>query len=960
MGAGRGVVGVDKFWIVAARTTLLAGVITFVGDRSRGDRGSDLSATGALTLLAGHVTLAAIVVLAGLLGFGLARLVSRSRRRTNVVVAAGVWIGLASWPLLRIGSELASGAWISEQSWAPLVRFAPLVAWIAAAPIVAAIACATPSTRRRRIIVAAALAIAAVAFELFDRRFQPGQYPELHMLAHAMAVVCIVLLARTLVLAAASRRVLAIVATVLCLAAPGVWLTMASTTRAELLLRSSVAEHWIRHATPHRQQRVLKSQLAELDAKEGRYRPADEQGGARGLIDARDMNVVLVVVDTMRADTLAPMRKRGQAWAKSGDTPFLDEWLAHSYLFTRAYAAATNTGRSTPTLMRSIQSFDDPYDGVALGPRMQALGYTACATVLDFFFAGKQKQAEALLEGFEDVVVFERGQTGVAVPEALAQLERVGDRPFLAWVHLYPLHEPGFDGRLLGDGDGSRTVRYRKSLRWLDGQMRELVEGIDALGLGDDTIVVLASDHGEGLGDHGAWLHGSVIYDEVLHVPMAFAIPGQAGGRIDTLVGNIDLVPTLMDLLGAGAQPTDRGRSLVPLMVGEADTVERSYYAETSRGTFTAVVRGHDKLIYDVDSDVFHHYDLAMDPRERVDVFDPSGPLDRELIRELAAYKPELFADELADEDVRELLAQRVAEIDPHEPGAALPFLVRLVAAEPTPALVDDVVALAEQSDDRGLRLLVLRYMWPHAKKRLEDLLEQWIAEVGDGEEGLAFVDALAGQGQAAFAQKAVARRLVQLAERGRPTTWDPWLRLVKSWKRRAREHAPPLTTMLERSHRNGDPRRIALVLDVAAGLIVATRSSPADVALLEALANEVRSYARHPDARVRAAVLRALATLRDGGSRQLVRERLLDGAEDVRVRRAAVDTLAVLAGDDATADFVAVGLDRRFTNTVVIKLRSMGSAVALPFLRTIAKHHHNPYTRKDAAKAIDRIDPQG
>lgn len=953
----RGVGGVDTLWKVAARTTLLAGVITFIGDRSRGDRGNDLSASGALTLLAGHVTLAALVVLAGVLGFGLARVVSRSRRRANVVVAASVWIGLATWPLLRAGTELASGAWISEQSWASLVRFAPLVTWIAAAPIVAAIACATPSTRRRRIIVAVAVALAAIALETFDRRFQPGQYPELHMLAHAMAVVCVVLLARAIALATPSRHVLTIVAVAICCAAPARWLTMPSTTRAELLLRSSVAEHWIRHATPHRQQQVLKSQLAELDASEGRYRPADEQGGARGLIDARDMNVVLVVVDTMRADTLAPMRGRGQPFAKSNDTPFLDEWLAHSYLFTRAYAAATNTGRSTPTLMRSIQSFDDPYDGVPLGPRMQALGYTACATVLDFFFAGKQKQAEALLEGFEDVVVFERGQTGVAVPEALAQLDRVRDRPFLAWVHLYPLHEPGFDGRLLGNGDGSRTVRYRKSLRWLDGQLRALIEGIDALGLADDTIVVLASDHGEGLGDHGAWLHGSVIYDEVLHVPMAFAIPGQPGGRIDTLVGNIDLVPTLMDLLGAGAVPTDRGRSLVPLMVGEPERVEHSYYAETSRGTFAAVVRGHDKLVYDVESDVFHHYDLARDPDERVDIFDPGGSLDRELVRELAVYKPELFAAELADEEVRGLLAQRIGEIDPHEPGAALPFLVRLVAAEPTPALVDDVVALAEQSDDRGLRLLVLRYMWPHAKKRLEDLLAQWIADLGDGEDGLAFVDALAGQGQAAFGQKEVARQLAQLAERAAPSAWDPWLRLVKSWKRRVREHAPPLTRMLERSHRGGDPRRIALVLDVAAGLVVPARTPVADAPLLDALALEVRSYATHPDARVRAAVVRAIATLRDAGSRQLVRERLLDGAEDVRVRRAAVDTLAVLAGDDATTDLVAVGLDRRFTNTVVIKLRTMGSAAALPFLRTIAEQHHNPYTRKDAAKAIERIE---
>lgn len=953
-------------WSALLRTTLLTACATFAADRLRSSRAevdSALSPLGALTLLAGHITLAMLAVLAGVTAWGIARaaarVVPRPRWLANVVVVAAVWIGMASWPLLIAGAELASGAWISEQSWAELVRFAPLVGWIAAAPLVAAVAFSPPATRRRRVTIAVALAVTAIVIEIADDRFQPGQYPELHMIAHAVVVVCTLLLARAfLATRTGTSRVLVLLCAAACLASPPLWLSMSSSTRAELLLRSSVIEHWIRHATPHRRQAVLRGQLAELDSNAGRYVPADELELPRGLIDARDMNVVLIVVDTMRADTLPPNRgDEGVPWAQPGDTPFIEDWLSHSYHFTRAYAAATNTGRSTPTLMRSIQSFDDPYDGVPIGPRMQGLGYTASAVVLDFFIAGKQKAAGSLLQGFDDVQVFERAQTGVAVPTALEQIERAGDRPFFAWVHLYPLHEPGFDGRLLSSEDGSRISRYRRSLQWLDGQLKELTDGLARLGIDDRTVVVLAADHGEGLGEHGKWLHGSLIYDEVLHVPMAFAIPGQPGGRIDTLVGNIDLVPTIMDLLGASALPSDRGRSLVPLMLGKDDGGDRPFYAETSRASFSSVVKGFDKLIYDVDSDVFHRYDLSIDPHERVDLYDPAGTVDRELVRELASLKPELFARELDDPEVVALLVDRLAEVDPEAPGAALPFLVRLVAAHPTPELVETAVALAERSDDRGVRLLVLRYLWPHATARLEAMLGKWIAKVGNGKEELAIIAALAAQGQPVFGTRAVVKRMKYLAERGNTKAWEPYLRLISDWARRPRDFAPVLTAMLKRLREKAPNEALlaGLVLDGAATLQIVA-GIKGEAAQLEALAVEARTFATHREPRVRASALRALAGLGDRTSIAQIRSSLLDDAEDVRVRRAAVDALAQLEGSAATLDLVAVGDDSRLTASVIVKLAAVGSADALPFLQRLAAEHHNPYTRKDANKAIARI----
>ena len=951
---------------VLVRATVLTAAATFLLDRLRSSRAADTSAlspSGAITLFAGHLTLAALAILAGALGAlagrWMGKLVPRPRWLADVAAVASVWIAIAAWPLLRAGVELASGAWISEQSWSILVRFAPLACWIALAPLVAVLAFQRSTSKRRRTLVTAGLALAAIGLEIVDHRFQPGQYPELHMIAHAGALVCIAVLATWAAPYFGRSRWVPAIGAALCIVAPAIWLTMSSTTRAELLLRSSATEHWIRHATPRRKQEVLRGLLTELDSTEGRYVPADELDAGGGGIDAREMNVVLVVVDTMRADTLPPARDAADPpWAQPNDTPFIDEWLAGTYQFTRAYAAATNTGRSTPTLMRSIQSFDDPYDGVPIGVRMQAQGYATVAVVLDFFISGKQKPAAALLEGFDDVQIFERAQTGDAVPVALQQIERVRDRPFLAWVHIYALHEPGFDGRLLSAEDCSRIECYRRSLQWLDGQMRDLIDGLERLDIAKNTVVVLAADHGEGLGDHGKWLHGALIYDEVLHVPMAFSIPGQRGGRIDSLVGNIDLVPTIMDLLGAGSEPTDRGRSLVPLMLGRPDVAPRAYYAETARSTFSAVVRGYDKLIFDIDSDVFHRFDLVADPREQVDIFDPSTALDRDLMQELASFKPEIFADELENEEVRALLAQRMDEIDPARPGAALPFLVRLVAARPTPELVDRAVSLAEQSTDRGLRLLVLRYLWRQAQTRLEQMLAAWIADLDKSGDELAVIAALAAQGQPVFAARAVARRMKRFADRGTVAAWEPYLRLVKDWDRRTRDFAPVLTSMLERSHKRSrggpDARLLSLVLESVGGL---SREGRGDQAIVDALAVEVRSFMSHPDTRVRAAALHAVAALHDTTSVESVRARLLDAEEDVRVRRAAVDAIADLRGAAATEDLIAVGDEPRLTNSVVVKLRTVGSSDALPFLQRMSEEHHNPYTRKDATKAIARIE---
>src|SRR5439155_10495775 len=99
-----------------------------------------------------------------------------------------------------------------------------------------------------------------------------------------------------------------------------------------------------------------------------------------------------------------------------------------------------------------------------------------------------------------------------------------------------------------------------------------LVASLKRRGFYDDALIVLLSDHGEGLGDHGEQEHGLFLYRETIRVPLIIRLPRNqsAGRRIGVPVQHIDLVPTILDWLGLPPQRGLRGRSLAPLVSGRA------------------------------------------------------------------------------------------------------------------------------------------------------------------------------------------------------------------------------------------------------------------------------------------------------------------------------------------------------------------------------------------------------
>jgi arylsulfatase A-like enzyme len=178
--------------------------------------------------------------------------------------------------------------------------------------------------------------------------------------------------------------------------------------------------------------------------------------------------------------------------------------------------------------------------------------------------------------------------------------------------------------------DDPRDVRFLRHLydaviRQMDGAVLDpLLDHLESLGLENDTLVVFTSDHGEAFGEHGAFLH-SDLYTETLRVPLILRFPHRlpADKRVVQRVGVIDVMPTILDVLGIPAPPTLQGRSLLPLVVGDvAAGVQRDVASEYSSPSDQRVLQSvrHGDVTYIVDRDAEQLFDHAADPAEQVNV----------------------------------------------------------------------------------------------------------------------------------------------------------------------------------------------------------------------------------------------------------------------------------------------------------------------------------------------------
>jgi len=468
----------------------------------------------------------------------------------------------------------------------------------------------------------------------------------------------------------------------------------------------------------------------------------------------------------------------------------------------------------------------------------------------------------------------------------------------------------------------------------------------------DKTVIILASDHGENLGDNRIDSHGPGVFEESIRVPLAIRIPGHPGRLVeDVVVGNIDIVPTIADLLGAPANPLHRGRSLVPLMVGDERKTNREYYAENSNGRVAALIRGRQKVIYDFKGDAAYRFDLEVDPTEDRSVFDPDGWIDQQLLRGILFRSPGDFKNELDDEATQDVLVRRLAEVDPRIPGEELPFLLELARFEPSGRAREETIRVFDEARDPRVRLLVVKHLFTTGRRFWEAGLGDMIAEVSGTQAEIDLIRGLALQGQPPFLEELVVDRMQWWIEHGDDSSWEPWLELIEAWPRKLEtDFGPPLVAIMKKGA-GGPPRVLELSLESIASLRL--NRGPGSENDLAATATP---FLEHPDVSVRTAACGALGTVGAENSASLLREQLQIDRRVLRVRQAALRAIAKLEGERAVDLVVELGKDPLLTFDAIEILGQLKSKAGLPFLRDISENHYNRITREAADKAIELI----
>lgn len=393
-------------------------------------------------------------------------------------------------------------------------------------------------------------------------------------------------------------------------------------------------------------------------------------------------NILLVTIDTLRADRVG-----------HGLTPAIDRVAARGVRYTNARATAPLTLPSHTSILTGALPPEHGVrvNGVALGVRptlaraFKDAGYRTGgfvgAYVLDRRFGlsgGFDTYDDRVPRDSSGAIRLEAERRGDAVvSSALEWLARPAAQPFFAWVHLYDPHAPYDPPQEFLATAGGKA--YDGEVAFADAQVGRLLDWLESSGKSQDTIVAIAGDHGEGLGDHGEATHGMLAYDSTLRVPLILARPRQRTDAQATVDVNVSLADLAGTLLGAAGVAVPAGMRPGPLESdGEA-------YSETK---YPEAAGWHDlaALAFDrwkvIASSSIELYDLQSDPGETRNVASERTPLVEGARRRLAELRSSRGADAAIPADAAERLrALGYVSGAPRAPDEAAPNPARQIAS---------------------------------------------------------------------------------------------------------------------------------------------------------------------------------------------------------------------------------------------------------------------------------------
>ncbi len=359
------------------------------------------------------------------------------------------------------------------------------------------------------------------------------------------------------------------------------------------------------------------------------------------------LSVLLISVDTLRADALGCYGNRKAA------TPWIDRLAAEGVRFETAHAHNVVTLPSHANILsgllplrhgvRDNTGFRFPSDRPTLATILREKGWRTGAFV-SAFVLDSRFGLDRGFEVYDDRLGGQETSTAFLVPErrgtqtveaARQWLEGVRGERWFAFVHLYEPHFPYEPGEPFASRFPSEP--YAGEVASADAALGQLLEPLLAAGASEHTLVVLTSDHGESLGEHGETTHGIFGYEATLRVPLVLRAPDLFGpGTVRGPVRHVDLAPTILDALGMDVPGDLPGKSLLPLIAGREEEAPDTYFESLSpslnRGwaPLHGIVAGGLKY---VELPLPELYDLAADPGERNNLA-ASRPRDLALLRD--------------------------------------------------------------------------------------------------------------------------------------------------------------------------------------------------------------------------------------------------------------------------------------------------------------------------------------
>jgi len=365
-------------------------------------------------------------------------------------------------------------------------------------------------------------------------------------------------------------------------------------------------------------------------------------------------DIVLVTIDTLRADHCSAYGYPVPT------TPSLDALAARGVLFRHAYAESSTTAPSHAVLMTSRHfrtlgvgknGIPLPDDATTLAEALAEAGYEAAAFVSSFPLTKRFGFAQGF-EVYDDKFQIDEASLGRRggskahdrlAGATLARVEewlekRSTSRPLFLWVHFVDPHAPyrspeRFAGKWPA-GVKPAVQRYDAEVHYADRQLGLLLDAVAKKTPDREDFVVVTSDHGEGLGDHGWMSHGVNLHEEAVRIPLVASWPGRlaAGKVVEDPVSLVDVARGILDEVGIEAKAFEHARE----MFGKTDPARsvflqrREYRSGKERGRkiageMTAVVERGTKLILAPEEERRELYDLKADPREMTDLLAPPG-----------------------------------------------------------------------------------------------------------------------------------------------------------------------------------------------------------------------------------------------------------------------------------------------------------------------------------------------